>query len=830
VRERKIFPEIIINKRARGLEALVGLKLTSILKADLISPDWSSKNRSGESENPLNAKSRQTVKEQFLQSVSTWPADVVLELHLTALPDLLKRSRGKLLVTLFLRSYGRHEDQVREQVVIRYLSLLPLLQAHFPEAVFAPVQNRQELLSLHRPFAVGHAAALKRRVQIISLAAPLSQRTLGFGPLRVNRDESPFQIHHCFPWIPSQNDGTRLLRTLMGQLDPVQIIVRIKNSRLPAGTLRRLEDAILITEDFIAGHQDRKKALYRQASILRDLSLFQLADLNTCSFKIGVFMLAPGKIDDALGNVLGAAITGPSQGADENTVFKGRFVQVDLPSEKVLNGRYFPETEPYSLTEAACAFCLPWAAAEEGLGLPVRRFRTAAVLSPESGPIGQETIRVFANVHQGTKQDVVFGSEDRMRHMFIMGQTGTGKSTLMENMILQDIRSGKGLAVIDPHGEIIDAIIGKIPPDRAEDVVLLDMLDRQRPLGFNLLAWKSLEERDLIIDELYQTVDRIYDMRHTGGPIFENNFRNMLKLLMGAEPRQGFVPTILEFTRCYLDGDFRKWLRESISDLELKDFVDELERTGGEGSLSNLAPYVTSKLGRFTNDITLKRIVGQQKTRFDFAEIMNRGKILLVKLGKGRFGPTVSALLANQIVSRFKLAAMQRAEINYEKRRDFFLYVDECHNLPAENFMELLAEARKYRMGLVLATQYAAQLTQNVVSTNNNLLAAVFGNVGTIAVFRLGHEDAAQIDPVLHPCFSALDIIGLPNWHGYARVQLNNEVLLPFSFETLKDACAFDPASAARIRQMSSRKYGVDVKEVDQQILRRRSVWKQSQD
>jgi len=182
----------------------------------------------------------------------------------------------------------------------------------------------------------------------------------------------------------------------------------------------------------------------------------------------------------------------------------------------------------------------------------VQRFRKAALFSPAACSAGSGSIRMFANVHQVSSQTVVLGPDDRMRHMFIMGQTGTGKSTLMENMILQDIRSGRGLAVIDPHGEMIDALVGKIPSDRLRDVVLFDLLDREKPLGFNLIEWKSLEERDLIIDELYQTIDRIYDMRQAGGPIFENNFRNMLKLLMGDKPRDGFVATILEFVRCYL--------------------------------------------------------------------------------------------------------------------------------------------------------------------------------------------------------------------------------------------------------------------------------------
>ena len=157
------------------------------------------------------------------------------------------------------------------------------------------------------------------------------------------------------------------------------------------------------------------------------------------------------------------------------------------------------------------------------------------------------------------------------------------------------------------------------------------------------------------------------------------------------------------------------------------------------------------------------------------------------------------------------------------------MYVDECHNLPVENIIELLSEARQYRMGLVLGTQYSAQLTQNGASTNNNLLAAIFGNVGIVAIFRLGQEDATKIAPVLQPCFSSLDLIGLPNWRGYARIQMNDEAILPFSFKTLKDNTVFDPQLAERIREMSQSKFGVDIREVDEKILQRRSSWKQAQ-
>jgi type IV secretory pathway TraG/TraD family ATPase VirD4 len=392
-------------------------------------------------------------------------------------------------------------------------------------------------------------------------------------------------------------------------------------------------------------------------------------------------------------------------------------------------------------------------------------------------------------------------------------------------MILQDIQAGRGVAVIDPHGDMIDTIIGQIPMERAEDVVLFDPLDIERPIGFNVLDWKTIQDRDLIIDELYQIFHQIYDFKTTGGPIFEQYFRGALALLMGDKKRENFIPTVLDLTRFFLDKAFRDYLKYTVDDFHLHDFIIQAEKAGGEAAMQNITPYITSKFARF-QDTTFKRIVGQPSTTFSFENIMDEGKIFLIKLGKGRFGSITSALLANMIVSRFKLAAMKRGEVSVSQRRDFFLYIDEAHNLPGENFMELLSEARKYRLGLVLATQYAAQLTKSGVNTKDNLLSALLGNVGQTIIFRLGQEDAEEMESSLTPSFGARDIIALPNWHGYVRMQQKNNALAPFSIKTVINKIPYDPEAANKIKLLSRLKYGVDISIVDKSILDRRDAWK----
>ena len=776
----------------------------------------------------LAPKKQQQAREAFLHAIAAWPDSLSLELHMTSLPDLVHKAQSQILISLFLRAIAPTEEAVKEEILSRYLSLRPLLASHLPEAEFVPIIQSEGLEQRFTPFAPTHVLAVHRRQETLSLAAPLKRLTLGFGPVTVREVSKNNVVRHLSPWIPSLDDWSILMDTLVWQLDPIQVIVRLRTGAGTKEATDRFEKTIRTCEVFLSDINEDQITLRTQAGLIRDVTLRQLSNLANGGFNLGVFILAPHRIDGSLGNVVGRSITVPQGSKDEDGIFRGGFATSKIDVNEALKWDCFPEKEPFMLSETASAFRLPSPPMEEHPGLPVKRSRTSLVILPSQIPEGDNSIELVINEHQGIIQPVTHGPDDRLRHTFIIGQTGAGKSTLMERMILQDIRAGRGLGVIDPHGDMVDSILGRIPADRAEDVILFDLLDKEKPMGFNLIEWNTPEEKDLIIDELYLTLDRIYDMKQAGGPIFESNFRGMLKLLMNGKTEGHFVPTLLDFTSCYIDERFRDWLKNQTKDPMTLDFVKELERTGGEGSLKNLSPYITSKFSRFTSDTSLMRIVGQEKTGIDFDEVMNEGKVLLIKLGRGRFGPTVSALLANQIVARFKLTAMKRGEIRPEERRDFFLYVDECHNLPRENFMELLAEARKFRMGLVLATQYAAQLAAPG-DFQNAFLSAVLGNVGTTLIFRLGLQDAVLLAPILSPQFTSLDITGLPNWNGYARLQTGHESVPAFSFKTRKDETPYDAELASKIKNSSRLKYGVECDAVDEQIRRRRSLWKEDE-
>ncbi len=800
------------------------MKLCSLLKRDLLASPLDGKDMpEGALWTALSERMADNRK-GLIHAISSWPENISLELHISSTPDLSNRAGSSVFISLLLKALGQNEEQVKEEVAARYLALRPLLAAHWPEAEFYPITSKNELMARMMPFEPRVSAALCRKKEALPLSAPLKRLTLGFGPMELRQDVKHSTVAHLFPWVPSRDDWSRLFDTFLGQLDPLQIIIRLGPARLREEAVAEFLQTIRTCETFMAGIHGHEVTLSRQVGLIRDVALAHLAEIKECSFNLGVFILSPGAIDPSITNVLGRSITRLEGMANDQNPFTGGFSTREMDPSLVSGGDFFPEQEPFSVTEAGAAFRLPFPPLEDRPGLPLRRSRTSfALVKPHSNI--DEGFELVINEHQGMEQPIFMGLEDRLRHIFIIGQTGTGKSTLMERMIMQDIRAGRGVALIDPHGDLVESVLGRIPAEREDDVILFDMLESRRPIGFNLLEWKTIDERDLIIDEMYQSLDRLYDMRQVGGPIFELNFRGMLKLLMGDKHHDDFVPTVLEFTQCYLSADFRDWLRERTKDPQTHDFLKELERTGGDASLANLSPYITSKFSRFVHDTRLTRILGQERTSFDFDEIINERKILLVNLGKGRFGPYASALLANQLVSRFKLAAMKRGETPPEKRKEFFLYVDECHNLPGENFCELLSEARKFGMGLVLATQYTAQL-KAPRDGNMDLLSAILGNVGTILIFRLGHEDAISMAPALYPVFSSVDIAGLANWQGYARMQINGEATPPFSFRTRKDPSSYKKTTARRIRSISNRKYGCRASTIDAQIRRRRSTWK----
>ncbi|MFA7308466.1 MAG: type IV secretion system DNA-binding domain-containing protein [Patescibacteria group bacterium] len=436
--------------------------------------------------------------------------------------------------------------------------------------------------------------------------------------------------------------------------------------------------------------------------------------------------------------------------------------------------------------------------------------------APAPPEVPKEGLYLGTNIFRGVRTPVYMRPEDRMRHMYVIGKSGTGKSTFIEDLCVQDIRAGRGVCYIDPHGESIDRILQQIPRERAEDVIIFNPGDYERPMGLNLLEFNSPEERSLAVSELMNVFDKLYDLKSTGGPMFEQYFRNAALLVM-EDVESG--STLMEIPKVLSDEDFRAYKISKCQNPIIKNYwLKEAEKAGGEAALANVVPYVTSKMTKFIANDIMRPIIAQQKSAFNVREIMDNQKILLLNLSKGRIGEENMSLLGLIMVSKIYLAAMSRADMKEADRKTFYLYMDEFQNFSTKAVADILSEARKYGLALTVAHQYIGQLTQN---NNTQIHDAVFGNAGTMVSFRIGVDDAEEMAKVYDPVFSVNDLINVEAFNSYIKLLANNTSLRAFSLNHFKDMSKVPPPNqklVEAITQLSRLKYGRDRDIVEEEI------------
>jgi len=426
----------------------------------------------------------------------------------------------------------------------------------------------------------------------------------------------------------------------------------------------------------------------------------------------------------------------------------------------------------------------------------------------------REGLLLGYNQYREEKTEVRIKRDDRRRHLYIIGQTGTGKSSFLSNLIEQDIKNGEGIGVLDPHGDLIEDILGKIPKERLEDVILFDPSNLKRSIGLNMLEYDPShpEQKTFIVNELINIFDKLYDLRQTGGPMFEQYTRNALLLLMD-DPSERF--TLMEVPKVMADKEFRHRLLAKCKNIVVKEFWEkEAEKAGGEASLQNMVPYITSKFNTFIANDYMRPIIGQTKSTFNFREIMDKGKVFLVNLTKGRLGDINSSLLGLIITGKLAMAAFSRIDIPQEERRDFYLYMDEFQNFATESISTILSEARKYRLCLIISHQFIGQLPEPIRK-------AVFGNVGTIMSFRVGAEDAEFLQKQFEPVFSSQDLINLDNFNAYIKLMTEGKVSKPFNIKTYPPSPS-NKEKARKIKEYCWLKYGRDRDIVEKEIEERR--------
>jgi hypothetical protein len=425
-------------------------------------------------------------------------------------------------------------------------------------------------------------------------------------------------------------------------------------------------------------------------------------------------------------------------------------------------------------------------------------------------PLHKE-ITIFAHTNFRNR-NVPFGvkRDDRRRHFYIIGKTGMGKTTMIENMILQDIWRGEGVCFVDPHGDPVERIINHIPPSRINDVVYLNPADTDYPFAFNVLETVDPKFKHLVASGLVGVFKKMW--ADSWGPRLEYILNNTILALLESPGN-----TLLGIARILVDKKYRTRIVDNVKDPIVKSFwINEYANYNDKFRNEAIAP-IQNKVGQFLSSAVIRHIVGQTKSTIDLREIMDQRKILLLNLSKGRIGEDNSALLGAMIITKLQLAAMSRVDQPEEERKDFYLYVDEFQNFATESFATILSEARKYRLNLTIAHQYIGQLIFG--DRNTKVRDAVFGNVGTIVTFRIGADDAEYLVKEFEPIFTESDLVNLPKYHTLMKLSINGVASKPFSATTLPPM-GEETDSEGKVIRVSRERYGTPVEQIERKIAK----------
>ncbi|MBW2135863.1 MAG: TraM recognition domain-containing protein, partial [Deltaproteobacteria bacterium] len=768
----------------------------------------------------------------FIQALDALPPECAIDLRYLFDPQ----TPFEIKVNFLVRVTGptRAQALVQADKLGPYLLHLLLIHNHLHD--FVLVADPAELRYLIEPFKFRHLVEIIRREDLIGLETVKKKTTrfIGFktGPTELPAGPSPefvSQIYYVFPYTLHPDNLERLCNMLFLQQYPCLVSICLRPYRLTLADETTMEKRLQLCEKYsqltfgkISEEVELLEPFLKtQATALYKHCAREYLQLQDVAFLLKVQLASSHPIALELANVVGTTITEHtgdpkiflSEAADAiESSFTGGY-QVYEPKDTAefrIAGQnlknleftpWIPSVSPHALrhwlylfdvSEASAAFRLPIPTAGEfpGIDTTLHHHKPAPSDLPTLGLLLGE------HCHLNRNRQVFFQPQDRRRHTYVVGKTGTGKSTLFLQMILQDIASGQALGIIDPHGELIEEVISCIPAHRVRDVVYVDPQDYEHPVGLNLLDYRTGFEKDFCVNYLIEVFDLLYDLKQTGGPIFEMYMRNALQLLL--DQPEPFVPTVLDVPRVFQDRDFRQELLEKCTNVYVRNFWEkEASSAERDLSLENVTPYITSKLCRFVYNDLIRSIIGQRHTTINFRDVMNNNKILLVDLCKGLLGDTNSHFLGMLLVGKIFTAALSRTDVKDKSSlRDFYLYVDEFHNLATPTFISILSEARKYQLSLILTNQYIAQLKDYIIN-------GIFGNIGTLISFRVGAGDAELLHKEFSLVISENDLVGLPNFHTYVKLLIDGNVSAPFNMRTLLPPKSLRPEAQEKIRQLS---------------------------
>lgn len=443
-------------------------------------------------------------------------------------------------------------------------------------------------------------------------------------------------------------------------------------------------------------------------------------------------------------------------------------------------------------------------------------------IAPGPNNLPTEGLFLGNNIYRGDTRKVHIKLDDRRRHFYIIGKSGTGKSTLLKTTLKQDAQQGHGMCLIDPHGDLVEGILPHIPRSRADDVIIFDPGDMGRPMGLNILEAKTQDEKEFMSQEALSIFIKMFG-EEIMGPRLQHYFRNGCLTLMD-DDEEGAV--LIDLPRLFTDDSWQKYKMNKVRNPIVKAFWEKEMASTGAREKQEMIPYFSAKFGPFVTNAQIRNIIGQTKSGFNFRQVMDEGKILLCNLSKGKLGDLNAQLLGMVMVSKLQMSAMSRVDTPEDERRDFYMYVDEFQNFVTESFASILSEARKYRLCLIIAHQYISQITKmsgggKGKQEDTTIRDAVFGNVGSMLTFKIGAQDAEYMAKEFAPVFSEQDLINIANYQAYIKLNIDNATSRAFSMATVYDPDKGDVEAAEAFRQLSRLKFAREKDFVEREIFRR---------
>ncbi len=773
---------------------------------------------------------------------------VVYDLRLISFPDPAIAERGRIEVALLCRT----DEPIPDAAEGRDGSIHRLLNVLFEEYTFEPIPA-DAMPKYLEPFPVRCIAEVRRRAsleRLDTLRNDCPTRLVGFG---ADRDPEPADraqdtVFHIYSFIPTFASFGALFDFMLHVPHPLAVSCRIRPTGLTPAEKLFLEEQIACCERYVQAEFGRasddvsrmRPILKQQANLYQQCLMQTLLGLGDGAALMTLEIASPAVIPTAFADLLGTLVTEPPGGVRPqhdgglhlymSGGYDVRMVSGDPQAAEAFTSLGFA-LAPHRLAptaadrliylfdpvEASGPFCLPPASDDRLPGLDVQSWQA----QPPPRNLPNTGTLLGVSVYRAGEQAVRIGSDDRRRHVYVVGQTGTGKTTLLKTMILEDMRAGHGLCLIDPHGDLFKELLERVPPDRLDDVVVLDPTEESSPVGLNLLECASDDQRHFAVQEFVGIIARLMEdeygdrgLASFAGPVFFQHMRMNLMLAMSNPEDPG---TLLEFYNIYQSRQYwKRWIPLRIVEPLLERWVSSVLRymdytkPGSEGG--SMGSYVGSKFEGFIFDPKLRHIFGQKRSTVSLRQVMDQGKILLVNLAKGELAEENARILGMILLAKLMAAAMERVRVPKDARREFHLYVDEFQSLATQSFVTLLSEARKFGVSLVLANQFVSQIKQP------RIVQAIFGNVGTLVCFRLGQADAETMEQEFHPAFNRFDLANLPNWHACMSTLVNGQTVRPFSIQTIRDCSEGDPEHAEEVRARSRSKYGRAREDIEKEI------------